>query len=211
MTSVSQRLVKLWPSERSSLAEPLVLVELAVLRRPDAAVLVRERLMPVHDVDDAEPTDADRDPRGDMGSDVVRPAMPDDLGHPVEHVKRDHLGGTHRRAEPPHKSRTRVSLYGRIRVLHPPRFRRREERLMSYVVPPDRPRPPRLRRAARRRVMPWFRGDATGDRVGEISWLHQDAVRGRVRRASQLPGPDGHRRPRRSVRGAARRSAVGLR
>ena len=75
-------------------AEPLVLVELAVLRRPDAAVFVRERLMPVHDVDDAQAADADRDPRGNMGSDVVRPAMPDDLGHPVEHVKRDHLGGT---------------------------------------------------------------------------------------------------------------------
>ena len=64
MISVSQRLVKRWPSERSSIADRRVLVELTVLRRPDRAVLVRERLMSVRDVDDAQAADADRDPRG---------------------------------------------------------------------------------------------------------------------------------------------------
>jgi hypothetical protein len=63
-----------------------MLVELAVLRRPHGAVLVRERLMPLDDVDDAQPPDADRDPRSRVGADVVGPSMPDHVRHPVEHL-----------------------------------------------------------------------------------------------------------------------------
>ena len=71
---------------RQSLADRLVVVQLAVLRRPDRAVLVGERLMPSFDVDDAQPSHADRDARGDVGADVVGAAVPDDVGHALEGV-----------------------------------------------------------------------------------------------------------------------------
>ena len=63
-----------------------MLVQLAVLDRPDALVFVREGLMPLSDVDDAEPTDAERDPRCGVGADVVGPAVAHDVGHVLQHL-----------------------------------------------------------------------------------------------------------------------------
>src|SRR6185503_6252423 len=61
-----------------------VVVELAVLDRPNAAVLVRERLVTTLDVDDAEPAGADSRARRDMRATIVRAAMRHRIGPPVE-------------------------------------------------------------------------------------------------------------------------------
>src|SRR5262249_51190671 len=71
----------------------LVVVELAVLHRPDGAVLVADRLVAALDVDDAEPPHAECDARLEMRAAVVRAAVRHGVGHPVEHVRLDYEAG----------------------------------------------------------------------------------------------------------------------
>ena len=49
------------PVGREPAAQVVVVVQLAVLHRPDRAVLVRERLVTAVDVDDGQPPHAERD------------------------------------------------------------------------------------------------------------------------------------------------------
>ena len=86
---MSQRLAKRWPVALELVAELVVVVELAVLDRPDRAVLVRERLVAALDVDDAQPPDAERDAGRRVRAAVVRAAVRHRVGHPVEDVGRD--------------------------------------------------------------------------------------------------------------------------
>ena len=69
-------------------AHGLVVVELAVLDRDDAAVLGGDRLVPVRGVDDREPAHAQRDAVGRECPAVVRAAVGHDVGHPVEDLRR---------------------------------------------------------------------------------------------------------------------------
>src|SRR5262249_55468593 len=68
----------------------LVVVELAVLHRPDGAVLVADRLVAALDVDDAEPPHAERDAGLEVRAAVVRASVRHGVGHAVEHVRLDH-------------------------------------------------------------------------------------------------------------------------
>ena len=69
-------------------ADVLVVVELAVLDRPDVPVLARDRLVTARDVDDAEPSDAERDALREVRPAVVRAAMRHGVRHAVEDVRR---------------------------------------------------------------------------------------------------------------------------
>ena len=77
---------------RSKLAPELgVVVELAVLDRDDRAVLVQDRLVATLDVDDREPTHAERDPGRHEGPAVVGAAVSHDVGHDVQRFLREEL------------------------------------------------------------------------------------------------------------------------
>ena len=67
----------------------LVVVELAVLRGDDVATFVRERLVTVDDVDDAQPPHADRDSIVDVIAGVVGTSMPHRRGHRAQRCKVD--------------------------------------------------------------------------------------------------------------------------
>src|SRR5207244_7234362 len=69
-------------------AHVVVVVELAVLDRPDVSVLVRERLVAGLDVDDAQAPRAEGDPRREMRAAVVRAAVRHRVGHPVQQLRR---------------------------------------------------------------------------------------------------------------------------
>ena len=62
----------------------LVIVDLAVEHDQDVAVLVRDRLVPAGQVDDAEPPHAEADPALDERAPVVRAAMADRVAHPAD-------------------------------------------------------------------------------------------------------------------------------
>ena len=68
-----------------------MVVELAVLRRPHGAVLVRERLVARGDVDDAETARADRDSRAGVDPAVVGPAVRHRVGHRLDVEVRSEL------------------------------------------------------------------------------------------------------------------------
>src|SRR5689334_4131020 len=71
-----------------------MVVDLAVLRCPDRAILVADGLMSTLRVDDAETLSADRDSRAlvSVGSVVVRPAQPHGRVHPGHAGARGVLG-----------------------------------------------------------------------------------------------------------------------
>ena len=73
------------PARDELAANRVVVVQLAVLDRPDAFELVRERLMAAVDVDDAEAANAERDARSRVEPPVVRPAV----CHHVRHAHDD--------------------------------------------------------------------------------------------------------------------------
>ena len=93
----------------------LVLVQLAVLSSPDRSVLVRKGLVPLADVDDAQASDADCDPRGYVGPSVVGATVSHDLGHALEHVPVGHIRrlttDLNDTTDPAHL----IALYGRDR------------------------------------------------------------------------------------------------
>ena len=64
--------------------EQIVVEDLTVLRSPDAAALVRERLMPVGDVDDAQAPRADCGTVGQIGAAIVRPPVDHRVSHCVQ-------------------------------------------------------------------------------------------------------------------------------
>ena len=76
------------PAAPQVLTDRGVVVELAVLDRPDRAVLVREGLVPALDVDDAEAACTDRRARRDVRAAVVRATVRHRVGHAVEDVVR---------------------------------------------------------------------------------------------------------------------------
>ena len=77
------------PSRSQAVAQLVVVVELAVLDRPDRAVLVRERLVAALDVDDAQPARRRARPRRrHVRAAVVRAAVRHRVGHPIEHLRR---------------------------------------------------------------------------------------------------------------------------
>jgi len=93
------------------LAQVGVVVDLTVEDHPDGAVLVRERLLPRAQIDDAEATVGERGVRIAVQSGFVRPAVRDDVAHPqrtrrrvpVEPVGGDDSGdSTHDQAASPH-------------------------------------------------------------------------------------------------------------
>ena len=65
-------------------AEGNVVVKLAVVDCPDGSKLVGERLMPTFEIDDAQTTHAEGQPRLNACPAVVRSAMGHDVGQPVE-------------------------------------------------------------------------------------------------------------------------------
>ena len=67
-----------------------VVVELAVLDRPDRSALVRDRLMPALDVDDAESANTERNAVLQVYAAVVRASMRHDIGHDAEPLLGDH-------------------------------------------------------------------------------------------------------------------------
>ena len=69
----------------------VVVVQLAVLDRPDRFVLVSERLMTVGDVDDAQTADAERDAGSREEAAVVRAAVGHHVRHALEHFACDDL------------------------------------------------------------------------------------------------------------------------
>ena len=71
----------------------IVVVQLAVLNRPDASILVGERLVTALDIDDAQAPDPERDAVGRIGAAIIGPAMCHRVGHPVEDLRRDDLAG----------------------------------------------------------------------------------------------------------------------
>src|SRR5262249_8704977 len=68
--------------------ELLEVVDLAIAHDPEVLVLVRDRLMSAADVDDAEPPHAERDPRRDVATLVVRTAVLDDPADPGQDLAR---------------------------------------------------------------------------------------------------------------------------
>jgi hypothetical protein len=66
------------------LAQFQVVVELAVLDRPDGTVLVPERLVSARDVDDAQTPRSERDARGEIRPSIVRASMRHDVGHAIQ-------------------------------------------------------------------------------------------------------------------------------
>src|SRR5579884_3433447 len=72
-------------------AQRVVVVDLAVLDRPDRLVLVRKRLMAALDVDDAQPARAERCAVSRVRTAVVRSPVPDDLEHRLQPLGRQRL------------------------------------------------------------------------------------------------------------------------
>src|SRR5205807_1590955 len=66
---------------KQRLSQGGVVIELAIENDADVAVLIRHRLMPAGDVDDAQTTDAERDTVGHIASAIVRTAMCQRVGH----------------------------------------------------------------------------------------------------------------------------------
>jgi hypothetical protein len=74
------------------LAQRVVVVDLAVLGAPDAAALVRERLVAALDVDDRQPAGAERAAGVDDEPGVVGAAIFDQLRHPPQDGFRQRRG-----------------------------------------------------------------------------------------------------------------------
>jgi hypothetical protein len=69
--------------------ELAVVVELAVLHRPDRPTLVRERLMPPLHINDAQPADAEGHAVLEVDAAIVRAAVGHDVSHHREYLRRD--------------------------------------------------------------------------------------------------------------------------
>ena len=84
----------------------LVVVELAVLHRPDGAVLACDRLVAAGDVDDREPPHPERHTGRLVGAAVVRAAVLERVGHAVEHPRGEQgarlTAELHRSTDPAH-------------------------------------------------------------------------------------------------------------
>ena len=76
---------------RERVAELCVVVELAVLNPPERPGVVAHRLMTPVEVDDAQASCPERDPRCAMDAAVVGAAVGHRVGHAIEHVRGDYL------------------------------------------------------------------------------------------------------------------------
>ena len=87
-------------------SQGLVVVELAVLDRPDEAVLACDRLVAAGHIDDREPAHPEGDPGRLVGAAVVGAAVLERVGHPVEHPRGKRqprlAAELHRSADPAH-------------------------------------------------------------------------------------------------------------
>src|SRR5258707_12522794 len=66
------------------IAEGVEVVDLPVVDDPDGPVLVRDRLVTGLEIDDAQPADAERREVVEIRALVIRSAMPEGSGHPLQ-------------------------------------------------------------------------------------------------------------------------------